>query len=377
MRSMFDPISLVLGAALVACLWLGVSLYYQRRREVSHETNREQHQALMEQVSEASKRAMTESVERLVAMVHEVNRHQNEQADRLMGQRQKAIDNSVANMTQELASVRDLVNRLEKEREAKLGELSVQLKSTSDATLRLQETASDLHRALSSSQKRGKWGERMAEDVLRAVGLVEGVNYTRQTSLPGGRGRPDYTFLLPHGLVLHMDVKFPFENYYKMLQSEDTLERDKLKTQFLRDVKQRIREVSSKDYISPDSNTVDYALVFIPNEQVYAYIQEADVSIVDEALSHRVVLCSPLTLYAILALVRRALDSFKLEQAASEILELLAGFTDQWHKFVEVLDRLGRRLDDAQKDYGILVTTRKRQLERQLERVEAVKDQDN
>lgn len=368
-----DPLAVLFGMALVALLWLITSLYQQGRWKRVREENRQQQAALLDQVREVSSRAMNESVEKLVLLVNEAYRQHNEQADRLMGQRQQAIHNSFTHMDEELSRVRDLVTRLDRERQSTLGELTAQLKSTSDATLRLQDTASELHRALSSSQKRGQWGERMTEDVLRAVGLVEGINYTKQASLSDGRGRPDYTFFLPHGLVMHMDVKFPFENYYRLLNCEEPSQREKLKTQFLKDVRQRIREVSSKEYISPEKDTVDYALVFIPNEQVYAYIQEADISILDEALSQRVVLCSPLTLYAVLALVRKALDSFKLEQAASEILELLGAFTDQWQKFVEVLDRLGRRLDDAQKEYGVLVTTRKRQLERQLDRVEAVK----
>ena len=97
-------------------------------------------------------------------------------------------------------------------------------------------------------------------------------------------------------------------------------------------------------------------------------------AVVDEALASRVILCSPLTLYAMLALIRKALDTFKLQTAASEVLELLASFTDQWDKFVEGLERVGRRLEEAQKEYGLLVTTRRRQLERQLERVQAARE---
>ena len=67
---------------------------------------------------------------------------------------------------------------------------------------------------------RGQWGERIAEDVLRLSGFLEGVNYLRQHTLTDSGGRPDYTFLMPNGLVMHMDVKFPLDNYLRFLDAE-------------------------------------------------------------------------------------------------------------------------------------------------------------
>src|SRR3989442_690290 len=80
------------------------------------------------------------------------------------------------------------------------------------------EPTRKLREALSSSKARGQGGERMAEDVLRLAGLLEGVNYRKQTTIDGA-GRPDYTFLLPNGRVMHMDVKFPLDNYVRHLEA--------------------------------------------------------------------------------------------------------------------------------------------------------------
>jgi DNA recombination protein RmuC len=216
----------------------------------------------------------------------------------------------------------------------------------------------------------------MAEDVLRLAGLIEGVNYLKQETGPEG-GRPDYTFLLPADRRINMDVKFPLANYLKVLDAPDDPSRDAATTQFLRDVRARVREVTSRAYIDPTQGTVDFVLVFIPNEQIYGFIHEHDNALLDEAMKSRVVLCSPLTLYAVLAVVRQSAENFRLEQASSKILALLAEFKKQWDKYVEQMDRMGDRLESAIKTYEELKGVRSRQLERQLDKIEDLRaDQD-
>ncbi len=90
--------------------------------------------------------------------------------------------------------------------------------------------------------------------------------------------------------------------------------RETHKTQFLRDVRTRIKEVTTRDYINPEDNTLDYVLVFIPNEQVYAFINQNDPEIMDEALKSKVILCSPFTLFAILAVIRQSIDNFSMDK---------------------------------------------------------------
>ncbi len=137
----------------------------------------------------------------------------------------------------------------------------------------------------------------MAEDVLRLAGFIENVNYVKQKAVEGGRSIPDFTFLLPNDLKLNMDVKFPLDNYMRFLEAHSESDKEKFRSNFLRDVKARVKEITSREYINPEMNTVDYALLFIPNEQVYAFIHEQDSSIIDEGLKNKVIFCSPMTLY--------------------------------------------------------------------------------
>ena len=209
----------------------------------------------------------------------------------------------------------------------------------------------------------------MAEDVLRFAGFVEGINYLKQKTQETTSSRPDYTFLLPQDLKLNMDVKFPLSSYSQYMDEAADVVKETHKQQFLRDVRQRIKEVTTRDYINPQEKTLDYVLVFVPNEQVYCFINENDGSMMDDALKSRVVLCSPLTLYAILAVIRKAVDNFTLSRTAADIMGYLGEFDKQWLEFKKCMEATGKHLDLAQAEFQKLTATRTRMLERSLKHI--------
>jgi DNA recombination protein RmuC len=204
---------------------------------------------------------------------------------------------------------------------------------------------------------------------------VEGINYRKQKVLETVSTRPDYTFLLPQDLKVNMDVKFPLDNYLRYFEAESETDKKTYKDQFLKDVRKRIKEVTTRDYINPAENTVDYVIVFIPNEQVYAFINENDISILDEALKNKVILCSPFTLYAILAVIRRAVDNFNLEKTADQILSLLGAFNKQWAAFLHSLKKMGKKIEEAREEFNALTSTRRKQLEGPLRQIEDLRKQ--
>jgi len=284
--------------------------------------------------------------------------------------KKKLIDQTLESMRGDLRKMQDVVAGFERERVQKYGELSAHLKTAAEQTAKLQDTANHLRQALVSTKARGLWGERMAEDVLQLAGFVEGVNYVRQKALEGSGSRPDYTFQLPQGRKVNMDVKFPLNSYLRFLETENDMEREVQKGQFLRDVRNRIKEVTTRDYINPEDDTLDYVLVFIPNEQVYAFINQNDPAIIDEALRSKVILCSPFTLFAILAVIRQAMDNFSTAKAANDMLRLIGGFNKEWEKFCKSMDNMGRKIDDARDEFQKLATTRRNKLERPLQKIE-------
>jgi DNA recombination protein RmuC len=287
--------------------------------------------------------------------------------------RQQTIDRQVATVTGELEQVRALVESLKQQGAAQHGALNRALLEAADQQQRLHATTDQLRQALASPKTRGQWGERMAEDVLRAAGMVEGINYRKQTTLAGGT-RPDITFFMPRGQLLNMDVKFPIDNYLRHLDADHPGEADAARAAFVKDVRLRVKEITTRDYIDPE-RTPGYVLLFIPNESLVAFMHQHDPGLADHALAQRVILCSPYTLFAVLGVVRHAMDQFLLERTSDEILQCLGGLTGEWSKFTAQLDKVGNAVDRLQNAYTTLGTTRRRAFERKLDQIEAVREQ--
>ena len=282
--------------------------------------------------------------------------------------RTTAFEKRVEGLTSQLERLGDVVVKLQQDSAQQHGQLVTGLQEATSSTRRLAETTGHLREALASPKARGQWGERMADDVLRLAGMVEGVTYTKQSAIAGG-AIPDVTFLLPGGRHLHMDVKFPIDNYLRHLEAATDAERDATAKSFLRDVRNRVKELSTRGYIDADS-TLDEVLLFIPNESVWAFIHEQDPELIDVALRQKVVLCSPVSLFAVLAVIRQAVEQTRLARTSDEILQCLAGFGQQWGKFSEALDLVAKRFDTAQRGLEEVTGPRRRQLERQLDRIE-------
>jgi DNA recombination protein RmuC len=132
--------------------------------------------------------------------------------------------------------------------------------------------------------------------------------------------------------------------------------------------------LAKRDY-SGESETpsVDYVLLFIPNEQLTGFIHEHDSGLLDEAMGQQVVLCSPLTLFAFLGVIRQAFDNFMIEQTSDEILKLLGTFGAQWRKYADAVESVKKRFDGVDRAFDQLAGTRRRQLERPLLQLEALR----
>lgn len=283
-----------------------------------------------------------------------------------------------AEMRAELDKLGTMVGDLARSSAQKFGQVDESLRSHAEVTQTLSESARALREAMASPTARGQWGERMAEDVLRLAGFVENVNYVKQTQLDGATGRPDFTFPLPKGHELYMDVKFPMAGYLRFLDAHTDAERQAHRAAFLRDVRARVKELAKRDYANESARaSVDYVLLFLPNEQLTGFIHEADPALIDDAMQQRVVICSPLTLFAFLGVIRQAYDNFVIEQTSDQILALVGKFGSEWGKYTDELEKLKRRFEQLDRQFETVVGTRKRQLEKPLQQLEAVRRERN
>lgn len=368
------------GAALV--FWVlrqdkqqALLLAQQMWQKASEERQRDAQQLLQQvqqQFGALSLEALTRSSQEFLKLADSKLRERTTHHDQTLEQKKALIDQTLVSVLKEMEQMQRLVIQLEKGRENQYGHIAQQLMQTAEQATKLQETTQQLRAALSNARTRGQWGERIADDVLRATGLTEGIHYVRQQTSAKGT-RPDFTFLLPNQLRIHMDVKFPLDNYMRCVESQDDTQRRQYREAFVRDVRQRIREISGRDYINPAEGTADYVLLFIPNEQVYHFAQESDTGLMDEALRQKAILCSPLTLYALLSVIRQGAEHFQFERKARELLRVIGDFRKQWSEFADELDRMGKGLDTAQKAYQQMMGVRRQKLDTVLVKMEELR----
>jgi DNA recombination protein RmuC len=208
-----------------------------------------------------------------------------------------------------------------------------------------------LEQILKSPKVRGGLGETFLENMLAQMFSQE--HYALQHQFSTG-DRVDAVVRIGDRLV-PVDAKFPLENFQRLLQETDEGARRQARRAFVRDVKARADEIA-KRYILPDEGTFDFALMYIPAENVYFEAITRDESSEEDppgvyAASRRVIPVSPNSLYAYLRVIVLGLRGLQIERSAQDIQERLTRLGGDLDKFRESFDVIGRHLTNARNKY--------------------------
>ena len=306
-------------------------------------------QALNGAIAELNQRAEAHREETIRTVTQMVT----QQSGEALGKRAEVISTTLKGVHNDVSKrLAELNHELDQLRQHNAGQFS----SVSEAVTLLAQRTANLNEVLSNSQKRGQWGERLAEDMIRAAGLVEGVNYSKQDTTAAG-GRPDFTFTMPPDRVLFMDVKFPLDRYVAHLDADDDATRATTKADFVKAVRSHVDALAKRDYIDQTTeDALDYVLMFVPNESISGFVHEADPHLIDWALERKVVLCSPLTLYAFLVVIRQATESFHTEQTAAEITQQINKFSKEFDNYSAAVDKVRSTFNKLDNELGAIAT---------------------
>jgi DNA recombination protein RmuC len=284
----------------------------------------------------------------------------------LEGER-KGVEMTVKALEKKLEDYEKLIRGFESDRDQKYGRLEGGLGRVIQETQDLKQATANLAAVLGNARLRGQWGQKMADDILRSCGLRENTHYLRETEI--GTGRPDYTFLLPDDHCLFMDVKFPLDNYLKLVNAREE-DRPAHREAFLRDIREHLREMERRDYLAQSDRVVDYLLIFIPNEQVYGLVNEWEPGLLDNCLQKKVILCGPSTLYAVIRIIWQAWQHYHYTQTMKDIVKVIQGFLQDYRVFQRRFEELGGALEKASGQYEEIRSKSYKRLEQRIQRVE-------
>ncbi|MFI5366679.1 MAG: DNA recombination protein RmuC [Candidatus Binatia bacterium] len=211
---------------------------------------------------------------------------------------------------------------------------------------------SSLQHILQASKLRGGLGELLLEDLLAQI--LPADHFAVQHSFRSGQ-KVDAIIKLGSGVV-PVDAKFPLENFRRLLQAPTDDERARVRRAFVSDVKRHIDSVATK-YIVPDEGTFDFALMYIPAENVYYEIVvkddvAGDADISAYALARRVIPVSPGSFYAYLQAVVLGLRGLRIEERSHEILQQLSRLRGDFDRFHDDFRLLGRHLNNAASSFA-------------------------
>ena len=283
-------------------------------------------------------------------------------------QRQR-IEQLVGRVETQLTERQKEQQKIELERVAAFATLRQQLEEQRSTIKDLSTSTTKLTQLLDNNQARGQWGERIIEDLLHTNGLVEGVHYVRQQVLLKGL-RPDITLLLPDERSIAIDVKFPLSELAKFAQAVGVQDRKLLKNQFVQSVRLHLKKVAG--YIQPEARTLDYAMLFVPNEMVFSFLNQETPEIIEEAMAMRVLLVSPFTFLVVAGTLRESYRNFILADSLHEAVLVLDEFVGEWEKYKNAFVKYGKSVKQIATDYEELTGVRTRQLERKVEKLSRI-----
>jgi DNA recombination protein RmuC len=206
-----------------------------------------------------------------------------------------------------------------------------------------------LTETLASPKLRGNFGEEMLENMLSQALPKNGY----QIQYKFNNGEVVDAIINVGEKLLPIDSKFSMENFrlYKEAKTDEAAEG--LKKAFLKDVKKRVDEIHKK-YILPQENTFDFALMYIPSEGVFSEVLD-DSAVLGYAREKKVYFVSPNTLYHHLQIILLSLRGQKVNEAAQQILAMIAGIKQESDKFGRNLDVLGNHIKNAGNTMGTVV----------------------
>ncbi|MGI6423071.1 MAG: DNA recombination protein RmuC [Candidatus Dojkabacteria bacterium] len=352
--------------AVVGGLILGIGIFYfffhggRKQQEEISET-------ISQKLNEIMPSVLSQANESLVRMADQKLGAESNKTRIDLENKRGEIERLVKVIQDDLKSSKKDLELSERERIDSFSALKNSLDEYKKITEQLSVSTENLKKVLSNNQLRGQFGEQVAEDLLRMAGFVPGQTYTKQEG--EGGSRPDFTIYFPDGTKINVDAKFPYSSLQKMTETDDVDLKGKHMKQFEVDVKEKIKQVTTREYINPEEKTVDFVILFIPNEMIFSFIYDKMPHVWQDALEKKVVFAGPFSFTAILRMVKQAYDNFRIQENIYKIVGHVQSVEKEFDKFSDEFDKVGIKIEQLQKQYSNVSTARVNQMRRKMDLV--------
>jgi len=352
--------------ALIGGILLGIGIFYFFFKN-THKQKDEISETISQKLTEILPTVLDQANESLIRMADQKLGAESSKSRIDLENKRAEIERLVKQIQEDLKESKKELEVSEKDRISSFSALKNSLDEYKKITEQLSVSTENLKKVLSNNQMRGQFGEQVADDLLKMAGFVVGQTYTRQESENGAR--PDFTVYLPDKTKINVDAKFPYASLQRMTETDDVDAKKRYMKQFESDIKEKIKQVTTREYISVEDGTVDFVILFIPNEMIFSFIYDKMPQIWEDAMSRKVILAGPFSFTAILRMVKQAYENFRVQENIFKIVGYIQAVEKEFDKFNEEFDKVGDRIEQLQKQYNEVSTTRVNQMRRKMDLV--------
>ena len=319
--------------------------------------------ALREQFQALAGEALKAQSEQFMTVANERFARANEANKAELEKREQTVKQLVEPMKLALDEVKKQTTEADKARAETQAQLTEQIRRVLDTSEQLGKQTESLRSALRRPEVRGRWGELHLRRVVEVAGLVNGVDFAEQSSETGADGsrlRPDMIVTLSGGRKIVVDAKTPLDALLDM--DTDPEHADEHAARHVRNVRARVKELSSKAYRDQFGSDVDFSVLFLPAESFLQVATEHDPNLLTDAYESGVIIATPTVLVAMLRTVAHTWRAESLAKNAQDVLDTGRELYKRLATMGEHLAKVGSAIDRASDAYNATIGSMERQV---------------
>jgi DNA recombination protein RmuC len=273
----------------------------------------------------------------------------------LLNEKKIEIDSMLKPLREEIDNYRRGITEIERSRREDYGNLRQFLNTINETTSKIKEETLSLNQMLKNSQSRGRWGELTLKRIVEMTGMVEHIDFDQQVKIEGGE-RPDMVIHLPGNREVVVDSKAPYKKYIESFQMENDYEKTKAMNEFASDLRKQLHNLSSKDYFIKIEGSYEFVVMFLPQENMLQSALSCDPDLVEYAMSKKIVICTPLTLFATLKVIQMSWKEESMIKNSGNLIKLSGTIYERMTGMFERVERIGENTLSLVKNYNSLIS---------------------
>jgi DNA recombination protein RmuC len=320
------------------------------------------------QMSDSFKAMSAEALDASVRQLTELAKTQLQsgqaEAKSELEKRQLAMEQLVRPLKDQLQRVDQQLLALNKERHESQGMLGERMRQLAEANEKLRSETGALVTALRKPNTRGQWGQMQLRKVVELAGMVRHCDFNEQASFAGDEQtlRPDMVVNLPGGKHVVVDAKAPLQGVLDAYEAPDEQTRNEAMQAHARLLRRHVKQLADKAYWDGMESAPDFVVLFLPGEHLYGAALDADPSLIEDAMSRRVLIATPTTLLALLHSVGYGWQQERVAESAQAISDLGRELHGRLAKLSGMIQTLGKRLNSTVSAYNDTVGSYERRV---------------